>query len=248
MILLLIHGLASAATTQLKAAPPASDEFEGPRGVGLGLVLGIPTGLSAAYRPADLPVWMDGAAAWSFETGSVALHADVLVTVWRGRDRRYEHLHYPVYLGIGPRFRFGDAAAAPNGGLMSIRIPIGFAVWHDAFPVEGFAELAPGVGLIPSTRAVCDVAIGARVYLPGSDRSADRARPAPTATSVPVPVSPGPVEPPGPTEPAQPPAPPPEPPPPVEPPPVEPPPVAPPPPAPSPNDPPPPDWTPGSPR
>jgi len=138
-----------------------------PMGLGLGVLAGVPTGISVAWRPREGVVWMDAAVAWSFENRSLALHGDALFTVMDKPREDMEDLHLPVWLGIGPRIRLGAAADAPNGGQLAVRVPLGIGVWHEEFPLEGWFELAPAVVLVPEPRVVGDIAVGVRIYLPG---------------------------------------------------------------------------------
>lgn len=143
--------------------PPLAQPVEG---FGIGIVLGLPTGLTAAWRPGG-PVWYDAAVAWSFARGSFAVHADALVTLSEIRTEDFPDTAWPLYVGVGPRVRMGAGANAGYGGFeLGARVPVGMGVVHDGFPLEGFLELAPGVGLVPDTRFTFDAAIGARFYIP----------------------------------------------------------------------------------
>ena len=46
-----------------------------------------------------------------------------------------------------------------------MRVPVGFGLWHHNVPVEGFIELAPGIGLFPRTEFVMDAALGIRFWI-----------------------------------------------------------------------------------
>jgi hypothetical protein len=154
VVLLLVAGLAAAERD--------------PDGFGVGVLLGIPTGFSVAWRPGG-PVWFDAAVGYSFENRSFATHTDVLVTLL---DKPPEDgtIHLPVWIGVGPRFRIGDGTRTYNAGLVGLRVPVGFGVWGEGRPVEGWFEVAPGVAVVPEVRVVCDVAVGGRFYLPAASR------------------------------------------------------------------------------
>lgn len=166
-----------------------------PMGIGLGVIAGIPTGLSVAWRPREGVAWVDGAVAWSFENRSLALHGDVLFTVVDKPPDDMEDLHLPVWVGIGPRIRLGGDADARNGGMLAARVPVGIGVWHADFPLEGWFEVAPAVVIVPEPRVVGDVAVGVRIYLPADtfDRVDRPAEPPPAEPPVePAPAGPAP--------------------------------------------------------
>lgn len=138
-------------------------------GIGVGVVIGLPTGINAAWKP-EGPIWGQTSAAWSFESDSFALNVDVLYTVASPTAKDNADFLFPIYVGIGPRFRFGDAVdqGGYNQDLLGLRVPVGMCFTHKDFPLEGFLEFAPGVGLVPDTRGLFDVGLGLRLYLPGT--------------------------------------------------------------------------------
>ena len=126
--------------------------------VGAGIILGEPTGISAK-------VWFekglaaDAAVAWSFlgdsslyVHGNFLYHFKVLNT---GADN-----FITPYVSARAAFRFEDYL---NVGL---RVPVGVSWLLNAAPVEVFAEIAPGVGLVPETDLELGVGLGARFYFP----------------------------------------------------------------------------------
>lgn len=140
-------------------------------GIGLGVVLGLPTGFSFAARPGGR-AWFDAALAWSFDRGTLHLHGDVLLTLADLRTDEIPDVRFPVWIGVGPRTRFGDSPYTLTQEIVNVgvRIPVGMSFIHDNVPLEAFLELAPGIGLYPATRGFFDVAIGGRYYLPKKKR------------------------------------------------------------------------------
>ncbi len=135
-------------------------------GWGIGVVLGLPTGLSVAYR-SGRAVWFDGALGWSVDRGALHAHADVLFTLSHLRSNGIPDVDFPVYLGIGTRTRLGESPFINDGPVeLGVRVPVGMSFIHDGLPVEGFLELAPGVDIYPNVQPLCDIAIGGRFYLP----------------------------------------------------------------------------------
>lgn len=125
-------------------------------GFGLGAVFGEPTGLSAKLWTSDKTA-VDGALAWSFAgSGYMHIHADFLIhsfdliSVSKGK--------LPLYFGIGAYMNF-----ASDLGL-GIRVPLGIAYHFDSAPLDIFAEVAPGLSLLPGTSFDFGGGIGIRYY------------------------------------------------------------------------------------
>ncbi len=125
-------------------------------GLGLGIIVGEPTGLSfKQWIGGDKAV--DGAIAWSFrEPGSLHIHADHL---WH----KFELINVstgklPLYFGVGGRIRFANDAE------LGIRLPVGLAYLFDGAPVDVFLEVVPILDLVPASDVSFNGAFGARYY------------------------------------------------------------------------------------
>ncbi len=164
---------AVAAWSSAVAAEPAVTLASGPRGAGLGIILGEPTGLSLAWRR-DGPGGFDGAVAWSVPESKVHLHADYLHELVSFRDPAAPVVEFPVSVGIGPRLRLGSGTSS-KASVIGLRVPVCLGVRATEVPVEGFFELVPVLGLYPSTRMDFDAALGVRVYF---ESHLERVRPA----------------------------------------------------------------------
>ncbi len=162
--MILLYGLALGA--------PLTDPEDAPVGLGLGVELGIPLGATAAYRPGDR-LWFEGGVGYSPDTRTFALHAEAVATLVDRPDEDVADLHIPFWVGFGPRVRVGEGTNARNGSFIGFHVPVGFGIWHAGVPWEGFFEVAPGLGIIPIARPICDVAVGVRYY----PRSAPAATP-----------------------------------------------------------------------
>ena len=199
MLVLLLVSVASAQEGTAPFRMPAGGEApvfdRDVGGVGVGIVLGLPTGITVAYRPDTGRVYADAALAWSFDRGNLHVHGDVLLRLADLRTDEIADVHFPVYLGLGPRMRFGNSpyTLADEVVELGVRVPIGMSFIHDDIPIEAFVELAPGIGLFPATVGTFDAAIGARYYFPVAAASSARTKPA---------ASPPPVEPAPPAAPA----------------------------------------------
>ena len=161
-------------------AEPVVSLGDGPVGLGLGFILGEPTGLSAAWR-GDGSASFDAALAWSVPDQRLHLHVDYLYEVVSFRDPAAPSVVFPVYVGVGPRLHLGDGGSS-SYSLLGVRVPVGLGIQATEVPVEGFVELAPVLGLYPSTRMDFDAALGVRVYLSSRLQRVDHSSEQPEST------------------------------------------------------------------
>ncbi|MGB9824071.1 MAG: hypothetical protein ACPLN0_04935 [Candidatus Hydrothermia bacterium] len=122
---------------------------------GIGLILGIPTGI-------DL----------NFESKSNAINS---VLSWGIPDLFYFSTSYHenfrieteedvpgilrVYVGGGVLFK-----VTPNDVRFGFRIPLGAKFLFEKSPIDIFAEIAPGIHLVPETSPLLEGGIGVRFY------------------------------------------------------------------------------------
>ena len=151
----LILGVLAWSPPAARAASPGS-EVGVTRKVGIGFIVGEPTGLSGKYWLTRTEA-MDFGAAWSFvDESSFHIHADYLVhdfslfTVDHGR--------MPLYYGIGGRLKFADQSR------LGVRGVIGLDFITDGAPVDVFAEIAPVLDLVPRTDFTLMGGVGVRIY------------------------------------------------------------------------------------
>jgi hypothetical protein len=126
-----------------------------PRGFGLGLVVGEPTGLTLALRPGVNDA-VQAHASWSILDDRFRVSADYLRSLAVVRAEGWE---VPFYLGLGAVTAFSEDTVALGG-----RIPLGFAVHPGDLPIEPFLEVAPGLYVFPETEPLIEGAIGIRYY------------------------------------------------------------------------------------
>src|SRR5882672_6819329 len=105
--------------------------------LGVGLILGEPTGASVKYLFTDTFA-IDGAVGWSFhDETDLQLHADAL---WHKHDLfDTSEGQFSLYFGVGGRVKFRDGAEDRVG----VRIPVGVSYKFDRAPVDLFVEVAP---------------------------------------------------------------------------------------------------------
>lgn len=126
------------------------------KGLGLGIILGEPTGISGKkWLGEDRAI--DGTVAWSSgDNSGLHLHADYLfhkfdlIKVEKGK--------IPLYYGIGGRIKLGDDT---NVG---VRVPVGLEYLFASAPVDIFLELVPRLDLVPDTEFGIDGGLGARYF------------------------------------------------------------------------------------
>jgi len=124
--------------------------------VGLGLMLGEPTGFSFKMWNRQTVAW-DAGAAWSFvNEKNFQIHGDLLLHNFN--LFRVETGRMAFFYGLGARMKFADSLT------VSLRIPIGISYEFERTPVELFIEVVPMVDLIPATEVNMAGALGFRYY------------------------------------------------------------------------------------
>ncbi|MFW5694441.1 MAG: hypothetical protein ACOCYB_04685 [Alkalispirochaeta sp.] len=118
---------------------------------GVGVILGDPTGVSALFGNR-----VAVAAAWSLDS-YLHLHADL----WLLNRQLVDPLDW--YLGVGGKVQvLGDHGDSDDLRL-GARVPVGLQ-WYVLPQLELFAELAPGIAVIPETDFDIDGGIGLRFH------------------------------------------------------------------------------------
>lgn len=134
----------------------ATGVFAQNSGLGLGVVFGEPTGLSAKMWTSQRTA-IDAAVAWSFVgTGWLHIHTDFLIHNFDLINVSEGSL--PVYFGVGAYLGLSSDIA------FGARIPFGIAYHFEGAPVEVFAELVPGLTLLPEIKFYVGGGIGVRYY------------------------------------------------------------------------------------
>ncbi len=125
--------------------------------LGVGAILGAPTGLTAKYWASEMFA-IDGAMAWHFSDDSrFQIHSDALWHFMIPNVKLSEGI-LPGYLGLGLRVLAGYH---PEAG---IRIPVGLSYLFGSAPLEAFAEVAPVARFAPDSGIAVDGGVGLRVY------------------------------------------------------------------------------------
>lgn len=131
--------------------------------VGLGIMLGEPTGISFKIWNRQTVAW-DAGAAWSFVGGKYfQIHGDFLLHNFN--LLKVETGRMAFYYGAGARIKFGSSDTTANSDtVLSLRVPIGLSYEFERTPVELFLEVVPMLDLVPSTEVQMAGAIGFRYY------------------------------------------------------------------------------------
>lgn len=150
---------------------PASEaRADGPQGrdLGLGVILGEPSGLTGKYwlsvaNAVDLHLSFD------FSDEAFALLSNYLFhfDLARVSSRSVE---LPVYVGIGGKLlvdaddKSGRADDRDDDVRLGVRVPLGISVLLTQAPLEFFGEVGLGISVLPRTSPDLDGGIGVRYY------------------------------------------------------------------------------------
>ena len=124
--------------------------------VGLGIIVGEPTGFSFKYWTSSTTAF-DASLAWSLiGEGAFHIHADYIIHSFN--LIRVPEGKLPFYYGIGARLKTsGDTR-------LGVRVPLGLAYLFQNAPVDIFLEIVPILDLTPKTDFKINAALGARYF------------------------------------------------------------------------------------
>jgi hypothetical protein len=125
--------------------------------LGLGIIIGEPTGICLKYFTSAEGA-VNAAAAWSLSGDEKAAHiyGDYL---WHMSElASWDGGRSPLYLGVGGRVLFRDDAR------VGVRIPVGMAWVFDEAPFDAFLEIVPVMDLAPDTEFDLAGGAGARFW------------------------------------------------------------------------------------
>ncbi len=125
-------------------------------GIGLGIILGEPTGISIKSWVGRREAF-DVAVAWSFEgEGAIHIHADYLMHNFSLFHIQKGNLVFSY--GIGARVKTEDKTQ------IGVRFPFGLSYLFEKDPLEIFFELGPIMNLSPKTRFRMTTCVGIRYF------------------------------------------------------------------------------------
>ena len=130
--------------------------------IGLGLIVGEPTGVSFKLWSKQA-VAFDAAAAWSLVGGEYfQVHGDFLLHNFN--LFRVETGRMSLFYGAGARLKFAENAIGGAETIFSLRVPVGLAYEFEKTPIELFLEIVPMLDLVPATELQLAGAVGFRYY------------------------------------------------------------------------------------
>jgi hypothetical protein len=126
--------------------------------LGLGVIFGEPTGLSAKYWTTESTA-IDVGVAWSFSgDGQFHIFGDYLFHHFGLFDVSKGAL--PVYIGLGGRILFRE----DKKDIIGVRLPIGIEYYFEDWPLAVYGEVVPILDLTPDTDGDISGGIGVRFY------------------------------------------------------------------------------------
>ena len=135
----------------------AIDDAWAQEGLGLGIILGEPTGVSFKSWLSTTTAF-DMAAAWSFvDEDALHLHGDYLIHNYGVFQVSKGYM--PFYYGIGARLK-----TQSNDSRVGIRFPVGVNYLFARDPIDIFFELVPILDVTPSTDFNLNASLGARYF------------------------------------------------------------------------------------
>jgi hypothetical protein len=123
--------------------------------IGVGLIIGEPTGFSAKTWVSSVDA-VDAGVAWSMTNGWFHVHADYLRHFFEVIP--VESGDLPLYVGIGARLGFGQDI------VLGARVPLGINYIFDDLPLDVFLEVVPGILITPDTKFDMGGGIGVRYW------------------------------------------------------------------------------------
>ncbi len=124
--------------------------------LGIGPMIGDPTGVSVKYWQSANTAYQFGGA-WSFVgEGAVHFHGDFLVHNWALLGQQQPTTS--IYYGLGFRVKLEQHFR------LGFRMPLGIAFQFSQAPLDFFLEIAPIMDLLPATQLRMNGGFGIRYY------------------------------------------------------------------------------------
>lgn len=130
--------------------------------MGLGAIIGSPTGLSAAYKLSDRNM-VDAAFGWSL-SDDVNFHIHSTYLFLKPNAFQIDDIDFNIYYGIGGRIKDRDTRDKDDDFRLGARAPVGVHYQFDDPRIEVFGEAALILDLIEETDVDFNLALGARFW------------------------------------------------------------------------------------
>jgi hypothetical protein len=148
----------------------ASAQEQVRNGLGVGIIVGEPTGISTKKWITDKAA-IDAVAAWSFaDFDSFQIHVDYLLHNYDLIKTKDLPGSFAVYYGVGGRIKLKGSNEGKGKGSndedarFGVRIPLGISYVFKESPVELFSEVVPILDVVPETKFGLSLGLGARYY------------------------------------------------------------------------------------
>jgi hypothetical protein len=130
--------------------------------IGLGAIIGSPTGISAAYKLSNRNA-VDAAFGWSL-SDDVNFHIHSTYLWLKPAAFVIDDIDINVYYGIGGRIKDRDTRDKNEDFRLGARAPLGVHYQFDDPPIEIFAEVALILDVLEETDVDFNLALGARFW------------------------------------------------------------------------------------
>ncbi len=126
---------------------------------GVGVILGVPTGINLNFESKSNAI--NSTLSWGVPDVfyfSLGYHENFRIETSEDIEGIFR-----VYVGGGFLFKVTRVDAR-----MGVKMPLGMKFFFENVPIDIFAEVSPGIHLIPETSALVEGAVGIRFYLDSS--------------------------------------------------------------------------------
>jgi hypothetical protein len=131
-----------------------------PSGLGVGLVLGQPTGFALAQRLGTVGV-LQGGVGYDFADESLHLSGDYIQNFAILNSESTPKMRYVFSVGLGGRILAGSGDGLDGLG---VRVPVGLTFLPRETALDVYVEISPVVLVYPSIDATLEGAVGFRIY------------------------------------------------------------------------------------
>jgi hypothetical protein len=126
--------------------------------IGLGLIIGDPTGVNGKYMLSE-EFAIDAAVGFGvIGGGHLAIHSDFM---WQFDLEQWPAGSLDFYLGVGPKLGIGRKK---EEFLLGARAPVGVSFLFTGAPLDIFVEVAAGLWIVEKVGFDIDAAIGVRYW------------------------------------------------------------------------------------
>ncbi|MEE2750066.1 MAG: hypothetical protein VX519_01440 [Myxococcota bacterium] len=130
------------------------------------------TGIALVWRD-DAKDSLNAVIAGKVSPKTLHVHLDYQLNLVSLDDPNAPDIAFPLYIGAGLRLRLNEeeARGTARDPFLGLRVPLGIAILPPSWPIDGFLEFAPVIGLHKQKTATeevrynsADFAFGARYY------------------------------------------------------------------------------------